>query len=340
MSEPRGSLETDVATVGPQDVDAPGEMAPKVNKSQKGHEMVKRVRSNYPPELVILEQRDEDRPRTAALDADEVLAAAQREFGDESEDGGITKVLSARVRGLHQPLAEKAVCILWETPSGRTARGAIGYSPLSTSLHEFDRKVSAGEITEVDETDAKDLTRTVERQQDQIKRLNAKIASGEGGDPTEGSGLTPEDVKALIADAIDEKAAEALQEAEQENETLREQLEAAQNELEQAKADAESSDDDSDGQPASPETEDLSEQDAADAASTTEAEAQAGDGGNTPAEDAPADAPQGKQADLLANMEKYSDAELAALVESEKAAKRPRPKVIEGAEAVQKQREG
>jgi hypothetical protein len=175
------------------DVDAAGELAPKVVKQQEAHELIKHVRANYPVDLVTLEQRDEDRPRTAALDADEVLEAAAEAFGDSGQDGGVTKIFSARVRGKSQPISEKAVCVLWLTPSGRTARGAIGYSDLEESVEAFDRMVAAGEITEVDETDSKDLKRTVERQEDLIKRLNAKL-DDKGADPAADEGVAPEDI--------------------------------------------------------------------------------------------------------------------------------------------------
>lgn len=203
------TVETDVATVGPMDVDSAGNLAPKVVKQHQANELIQHVRANYPVELVVLEQRDEDRARTAALVHDEVLDTAREEFGDEEADGGVVKLLSARVRGKDQPLGEKAVCVLWQTPSGRTARGAFGYAPLAESIDNFDAKVAAGEITEVDETDAKDLKRTVERQEDTIKRLNARLAAQENGaesgdKPEEGSTAVPEGNSRDLIKALNE----------------------------------------------------------------------------------------------------------------------------------------
>jgi hypothetical protein len=234
------SLVTDVATVGPEDVDSPGELAPKVVKSQEAHELIKRVRANYPVDLVVVESREEDRPRTAALDADEVLEAATEEFGDDSEPGGVVKVLSARVRGKDQPLAEKAVCVLWETPSGRTARGAFGYAPLSTSIEDFDSKIASGEITEVDEGDAKDLKRTVERQEDQIRRLNQQLASQSGSHDSESAdveiptGKANELIKRIRAGDFSAEDLTALLEVEQGEKTPRNSvIDAAEKALEQ-----------------------------------------------------------------------------------------------------------
>lgn len=320
------TIENDVVSVGPQDVDAPGDLAPKVVKSQEAHELIKQVRANYPIDLVILEQRDEDRARTAALDADEVLDAAQEAFGDAEQQGGVVKVLSARVRGKAQPIAEKAVCVLWETPSGRTARGAVGYAPLTTSIDDFDRRIAAGELTEVDESDAKDLKRTVERQEEQITRLNARLASGEAGDPTEGTGLTQEDVEQMIKSALGDKAAEVVEEAQA-------QVTEKDEEIERLKAELAEKDAAGDGQPAKPETTDPGAEDAADgtgAGSKTDAEAAAKAAAQADPE--PVDAPQGKQQELLAAMDTYSVPELDALIAAEKAGSRPRKKVIAAAD--------
>lgn len=335
------TFESDVATVGPQDVDGAGDLAPKVVKQQEAHEMIRMVRANYPVDLVILEQRDEDRARTAALNADEVFEAVCDAFGDEEAKGGVVKVLSARVRGRAQPLEEKAVCVLWETPSGRTARGAVGYSDLTKSLDAFDRMIASGEITEVDETDPKDLARTVERQEDQIRRLNAQVAGGED-DPAVAAGLTREDVESMVKQAISEGAEDAIAERDEEIERLKAEL-AAKNDAGDG--------DGNDAAAARPETEDLTKQDAADAASTTEAEAGIapvaeggtfdeanGTGGEAevePTPPEPVEAPAGKQQELLAKMESFSPEQLAALVEAEEAAKRPRQKVIAAAKAQQ-----
>lgn len=311
------TVETDVATVGPEDVDAPGELAPKVVKQQAGHELINLVRGNYPLDLVILEQRDEDRPRTAALDADEVLEAIRDAFGDEKDDGGVVKLLSARVRGAAQPVEEKAVCVLWETPSGRTARGAIGYSDLGTSVDRFDSMVARGEVTEVDETDPKDLQRTVERQENLIKRLQAKA---EGKDT---EGLDGDSIKKMIEEAVSGQVDEAIAAKDAEIERLNTEL-----------AEARTA-----GQAERPGTEDLTKQDAADAASTTraEAEAAAGKGGDPE----PVTAPEGNAKELIAASRagEYSVEQLDALIAAEKAAETPRSTVIDAAEAAKRKAE-
>lgn len=328
------TIENDVATVGPENVDAPGDLAPKVVKQQEAHELINRVRANYPVELVIIEQRDEDRPRTKALVADEVLAAAQAEFGDADTEGGIVRLLSARVRGKAQPLAEKAVCILWETPSGRTARGAFAYAPLSESVQNFDRMVDAGEVVEVDETDAKDLTRTVERQRDQISRLNARLAAGEAGDPTEGSGLTEDDVRQMIEDAIGDKAASAIAERDDKIAELEAELQGRDAgspppQAEQPETTAPATEDaaDATGDGSKTEAELSGEAAAADAgdgngdAATGDPAAtgdgDAGDGGE-PAPPTPEGAPEGSAKVLIANMASYSDGQLEALSKDER----------------------
>jgi hypothetical protein len=322
------TIENDVATVGPENVDAPGDLAPKVVKQQEAHELINRVRANYPVELVIIEQRDEDRPRTKALVADEVLAAATDEFGDADTDGGIVRLLSARVRGKAQPVTEKAVCILWETPSGRTARGAFAYAPLSESVQNFDRMVDAGEVVEVDETDAKDLTRTVERQRDQISRLNARLAAGEAGDPTAGSGLTEDDVRQMIEDAIGDKAASAIAERDDKIAELEAELQGRDAgspppQAEQPETTAPATEDAADATGDGSKTEaELNGEAAADAGDGS-GDAAAGDAaatgdGGEPAPPTPEGAPEGSAKVLIANMASYSDGQLEALAKDER----------------------
>lgn len=301
------TLETDVATVGPEAVDDPGDLAPKVVKEQQAHELIASVRANYPLDLVILEQREEESGRSKALEGDEVLEAAREAFGDEEAPGGVVKLLSARVRGKAQPLEEKAVCVLWETPSGRTARGAIGYSNLDVSMENFDRLIASGEITEVDDSDAKDLKRTVERQQEQIRRLNAQVASGEHGDPAAAAGLTREDVEQMVKEAVGSSAQEAIA--------------ARDDEIERLKAELAEKDASGDG--------------SGDDAGNGAAEADAG-GGSDAGGDAspkPVTAPEGKAKELIAAMGDYSPDQLAAIVADDN-----RPSVVKAAEAEQKRR--
>jgi hypothetical protein len=189
--------------VGPEDVDAAGELAPKVQDQNQAHELIRHVARSHPQELVTIQQLEEDAGRTKALDEEEVRTAAVDLVGDEERKGGLVKVLSARVKGFGRPVDQMWVVVLYETPSGRNARCAVPYlpekgSPFRASIKAYDEGVAKGTITEGKATDSDQshLEAQIRRQDATIKRLEAEAeqrAAEESGDtPPAGDGDTPE----------------------------------------------------------------------------------------------------------------------------------------------------
>jgi hypothetical protein len=164
--------------IGPESVDAAGELAPKVQDQNQAHELIKHVAASHPIELTTIQQLEEDAGRTKALDEDEVLDAAVDLVGDEERKGGLVKVLSARVRGLGRSVDQLWVVVLYETPSGRNARCAVPYEPMTDSIAAYDEGVAKGTIIEGKQTDAEQthLEAANRRQDATIKRLEAEIA--------------------------------------------------------------------------------------------------------------------------------------------------------------------
>lgn len=323
-----GSFTSDVASVGPESVDAAGELAPNVTKHHQGQELIDAVRAAHPVELVAIQSRDEDRPRTAALVASEVEASAIESFGDGEDPNGIAKVLSARVRGRALPTAEKMVVVLFETASGRTGRCAIPYAPLRKSAIAFDQKVEAGEITDVDETDAKDLTRAVERQEDTIRRLRAELEAsktappaddGEGEETPEEPSVPEEPTEVELPEGVeagdpgypvDEETGELLALPDSVRESL---ITSAQ-----AVADAEAAVEAAKAEAAAP-------------AAEPEAPAAEEPAAAAEPEPEPVAAPEGAAKDLIKNMGDYSAPQLEALIAGD-----TRPSVVKAAKAAKK----
>lgn len=173
--------------IGPEDVDAAGELAPKVQEQNQAHELIKHVAASHPTELTTIQQLEEDKGRSKALDEGEVESAATKLVGNEKKKGGLVKVLSARVRGYDRPVEEMYVVVLYETPSGRNARCAVPYEPMSKSQKTYDKGVAEGKIAEGKPTDSDQshLEAQLRRAESTIKRLEA-----DGGD-SEDAGDTP-----------------------------------------------------------------------------------------------------------------------------------------------------
>lgn len=202
--------------IGPEDVDAGGELAPKVQDQNQAHLLIKHVAASHPIELTTIQQLEEDAGRTKALDEEEVREAAVNLVGDEEKKGGLVEVLSARVRGYGKPVDQLWVVVLYETPSGRNARCAVPYEPMSASIAAYDEGVAKGTIVEGKPTDAEQthLEAQTRRQDATIKRLEAEVeqlrkgdddTGGSGDGDTPPAGETPEELQARIAELEAEK---------------------------------------------------------------------------------------------------------------------------------------
>lgn len=202
--------------IGPESVDTAGELAPKVQDQNQAHELIKHVAASHPVELTTIQQLEEDAGRSKALDEEEVRGAAVDLVGDEEQKGGLVQVLSARVKGYGRPLDQQWVVVLYSTPSGRNARCAVPYEPMTDSQEAYDQGVSEGKITEGKASDASDTSHfeaQIKRQDATIKRLEAAQDGGQGGDDAA-------EEKAKLQAELDEALA-AKEEAEQKAEDAR-----------------------------------------------------------------------------------------------------------------------
>lgn len=300
-------LVQETGAVGPMDVDRAGELAPKVNSANKGHELIQHVRDSHPIELIKLQQRPEDLGRSKGLDHAEVLDAVSEAFGGEDEKGGVVRLLSARVRGKDRPLDDIAVVVLWETPSERTARGAIAYEPLENSIRAYERGIADGSIIEHLEEDGGEdtalLKRTANRQAEQIERLSKQLEEAKegGGDKPpadEGDDAPPAGISPEVQAALDELR--------EQNAQLQEQLAEAQAAEPTVPANEDAADGTGDGSQTGAEA----EAEAAAAASEPETPAE-------PPAPEPVEAPEGNAKDLIAHMGDYTDEQIEAIIANE-----------------------
>lgn len=123
-------------TLGPQNVDAAGELTKKLGVHNKADRLLKRHRELYPLALTQALARPIDGPRTATLDIDEVHSALSGLKGRSAFFDPDTDTLeSATVRGDRE--SNRVVSVVFITKSGRSARGVIPYASLTGSVRAF-----------------------------------------------------------------------------------------------------------------------------------------------------------------------------------------------------------
>lgn len=127
------------AVLGPMlaDLDAPGELTKELGVHNRADILLNYHAQLYPPDLVAKLGLPRDKERSAALDLSEVHEAlvdlrGRRAFFDGEKD----TLLDASVKG--DASSGYFVSVLYQVPSGRTARGIIPYSLVPGSSRAYD----------------------------------------------------------------------------------------------------------------------------------------------------------------------------------------------------------
>lgn len=154
--------------VGPQEVDAAGELVKKVGVHNQAERLISQVAANFPPELVAAGSRRLLGGRSQTLDLPEVTDAAGDAFPD------FVELCSAKVRGSEERPEKIAVNVVFRTESGRSARGILPYATMKKSQRAYEEAVKAGTIV-IREDDPDALRKALE----QAQRRNAALESGE-----------------------------------------------------------------------------------------------------------------------------------------------------------------
>jgi len=192
--------------VGPEDVEASeaGELVRKVGVGNQAKGLIKAVARGVPKNLRVAASRFEHVERSAYLDEDEVLAQAEETVGE----GIIAKVLSARVRGDKSRPLDSNVVVLYEVPSGRTARCYVAYSEFPKSQRAFDNALKSGEVSLAPGEDPKAIVKQNERLIAEVERLTKESADAESG-----SGPSEEEIEERVKAKADELLTETISEA-------------------------------------------------------------------------------------------------------------------------------
>lgn len=164
--------------VGPEDVTVAeaGEMVAKVGVYNQAKGLIQAVAKQVPRELRIAAARYEHVERSKALVRSEVEAQTEKTVGEFSQ------VLSARVRGDKNNPLNSNVVVLYELPSGRTARCAIDYaSSFPKSTKAFDQALADGTIGlgSAPDADPEVVRKQNERLQAEVARLTREAAEAD-----------------------------------------------------------------------------------------------------------------------------------------------------------------
>lgn len=147
-------------TLGPQDIDAAGDLTKRLGVHNKADRLLKRHAALYPQELTIALARPIDPERTDALDYDEVTSALSSLRGRKAFfDGDEDELEHAVVRG-DRP-SNRVVAVVYRTKSGRSARGVIPYEGLEASQRAYEAAKAEKEgrvLSSPVTTDGTDLT--------------------------------------------------------------------------------------------------------------------------------------------------------------------------------------
>lgn len=172
--------------VAPEDVNADeaGELVKNLGVHNQAKGLLQAVAKQMPKDLRVAMGREEHRQRSKYLDADEVNQRGLEAVGEKGDRSALVRVLGARVRSAKGNAFDGMVIVLYETPSGRTARCAILYNEntFPKSVAAFDRATREGKIDLPGElTDAASLRKALESSQRENARL-AQIAYDRSGE--------------------------------------------------------------------------------------------------------------------------------------------------------------
>lgn len=217
---PRAGLEP--VRVGPETVEA-GDAASRliggnaVDNQMQASELIKANAAAHPKEMRDLQRQPEDLNRSATLDLDEVEKVLSKQIGEEN----VAEVLGGRVRGTG-PEKSLQVVVLYEYPSGRTARASVSYSDLSKSAKAYDKALKAGDFDtatsdriaqpdSADDAETAELKEALRKAEQANAELRAQQTAAVGApdttgetpapDPGAGSVELPEDLLKTVATA-------------------------------------------------------------------------------------------------------------------------------------------
>jgi hypothetical protein len=166
--------------VGPEDVNAAGELVRRVGVHNQAKELIRSVAANFPPELVAAGSRRILGARSRTLDIGEVEAAAEKAFGED-----YVRLEGAKVRGTEERPDKIIVNCVFRTESGRSARGILPYSEMTASQAAYEDAVKNGTVV-FREDDPEANRRALEEAQSRIVELTKEVekAKEEGGGDT------------------------------------------------------------------------------------------------------------------------------------------------------------
>jgi hypothetical protein len=184
--------------VGPERVDEAGELVAKSGLKHQAQDLIEAVGLSNPPELVAAMTRAEDTGRTKFLHDGEIERATRAIVGDDCE-----RILKGRVRGPKGKPERAKVVVLFELPSGRTARCAFPYANCTRSQALYEGALSRGEVDLAEKKPGEDDHAALKRQNDrlaaEVERLS-KGASASIDDALAEQEDDPEELKARIAE--------------------------------------------------------------------------------------------------------------------------------------------
>lgn len=176
--------------VGPEAVEA-GDAASRliggnaVENQMQASELIKANAAAHPKAMRDLQRLPEDENRSATLDLDEV----EKELSDQIGEENVALVHGGRVRGTG-PEKSLQVVVLYEYPSGRTARAAVRYADLSKSRKAYEKALKAGDfdtatserIAQPDAADSQEIAELKEALRN-AEKTNAELRASQTASP-------------------------------------------------------------------------------------------------------------------------------------------------------------
>lgn len=185
-------------TIGPQDPDSASDLTARLGVHNKADKLLARARANYPEALTRALSLPDNPERTAALDLEEVESAVRSIEGRRAFVKDDDKVIDARVKGREED--ELVVAVLYERPSGRTARGVIPYEGLRGSARRFaeqqeeesssvvgsTRQASSAGARDAAEEKLREYEERLQQLDSQLREREERLASAEDPEPWQG----------------------------------------------------------------------------------------------------------------------------------------------------------